>query len=122
METNAAISAQEKGNLKDELEMEHEQEKGEQKEAVAKGKRLVTGERKAKGKKAKVDNKTPTDVEGTILKNTSTYLFEFSQKLTPLEKLHEIVHDSYLMSNSNHDLHEIAVYVNPTDKLIEITY
>jgi hypothetical protein len=96
--------------------------RGNRRKLWQKGKRLVTGERKAKGKKAKVDNKTPTDVEGTILKNTSTYLFEFSQKLTPLEKLHEIVHDSYLMSNSNHDLHEIAVYVNPTDKLIEITY
>jgi Ulp1 family protease len=39
-----------------------------------------------------------------------------------LEKLHQIVHDNYVISNKNDALQEIAVYVHPTRPLYRITY
>jgi hypothetical protein len=53
---------------------------------------------------AKVGGSSLVEVEKTTVKGTSADLFEFSERLSPLEKLWEIVNDNYLVSNSNHDL------------------
>jgi hypothetical protein len=60
-------------------------------------------------KENKVDN-MPLEVEGTILKDTDAYLFEFTSNLMPLPKLHKIVDDNYLMSDLNNGIKEINVW------------
>jgi len=60
-------------------------------------------------KENKVDN-MPLEVEGTILKDTDAYLFEFTSNLMPLQKLHKIVDDNYLMSDLNNGIKEIDVW------------
>ena len=55
-------------------------------------------------KMAKVGGSSLVKVEKTTVKGTSADLFEFSERLSHLEKLWEIVNDNYLVSNSNHDL------------------
>jgi hypothetical protein len=66
--------------------------------------------------------KTPVEVEGTILKNTDAYLFELLANLMPMQKVHQIVDDNYLMSDLNNGIQEYAVYGNPTAKMFGIKY
>jgi hypothetical protein len=68
------------------------------------------------------EEKTPLDVKDPILKDTSAYLFEFTRKLMPLQKLHQMVDVNYLMSDLNNDLQEVAVYGNHPTKLFDIKY
>jgi hypothetical protein len=67
-------------------------------------------------------DKMPVQVENTVLKDQDAYLFEFPTNLTPMQKLHQIVEDEYLMSSLNNDLREYAVHGNPTTRVFGTKY
>jgi hypothetical protein len=94
-------------------------------------KRVANTERMLTRKKAKLIDlpakgdevdKMPVEVENTVLKDQDAYLFEFPTKLTPMQKLNQIVEEEYLMSNLNDDLQEYAVYGNQTARMFGIKY
>ncbi len=94
-------------------------------------KRVANMERMVIRKKAKLIDlpakgdevdEMPVEVENTVLKDQDAYLFEFPTKLTPMQKLNQIVEEEYLMSNLNDDLQEYAVYGNQTARMFGIKY
>jgi hypothetical protein len=57
---------------------------------------------KSEHKQTKIDDASNVDMEATLIKDTWQYLFQFLVGLTPLQKLHEVLKDSYVSLDNPH--------------------
>jgi len=69
----------------------------------------------ASRKRIKIDDATSINVEATVVKDTSKFIFHFTGGSTPLQKLHQILNDPRV-SPDNPKRSEIAHFV-VTNKL-----
>jgi hypothetical protein len=75
----------------------------------------------ASRKRIKIDDATSVNVEATVVKDTSKFIFHFTDGSTPLQKLHQILNDP-CVSPDNPKRSEIAHFVNEQPKSYGITY
>jgi Ulp1 family protease len=75
----------------------------------------------ASRKRIKIDDATSVNVEATVVKDTSEFIFHFTAGNTPLQKLHQILNDPRV-SPDNPKCSEIAHFVNEQPKSYGITY